>query len=82
MTKIAGLTPGRMVHFVLPNDEHRAAIVSRVWNDETGVINCHVFVDTSNDPVAFHYGQAVVLVSSVNYSEECLQGTWHWMERA
>lgn len=82
MTVIEGLTVGRIVHFVIPGGEHRAAVVSRVWNNHTGVINCTVFTDTLNDPVSFHFGKETVLVTSVNYSDEGLEGTWHWIERA
>jgi hypothetical protein len=51
---------GRLVHFVLPNGEHRPAIVVRVWPDEfpnnteekTGV-NLQVFLDGTNDNEAY-----------------------------
>jgi len=51
---------GRIVHFVLPNGEHRPAIVVRVWpeefpnnpDDHTG-LNLQVFLDGTNDNEAY-----------------------------
>jgi hypothetical protein len=51
---------GRIVHFVLPNGEHRPAIVVRVWpeefpnnsHDHTG-LNLQVFLDGANDNEAY-----------------------------
>jgi hypothetical protein len=77
-----GLTEGRIVHYVIPEDgrnagEHRAAMVVRVW--QNGVCNLHVFWDGDNDG-------AVVpnwWITSVHYDETGTQGrTWHWIERA
>ncbi len=46
-----GLTEGRMVHFVMPNGEHRPAIITRVWDrtGSTGCANLSVFTDYTND---------------------------------
>lgn len=46
-----GLIEGRIVHFVMPNGEHRPAIVTKVWDHEgaTGTSNLNVFTDYSND---------------------------------
>ena len=51
---------GRIVHFVLPNGEHRPAIVVRVWPDEflhnqqdTTGLNLQVFLDGTNDNEAY-----------------------------
>lgn len=57
-----GLTEGRIVHFVMPNGEHRPAIVVRVWRvkiqtdneftleaPENGCCQLQVFTDGSND---------------------------------
>ena len=51
---------GRIVHFVLPNGEHRPAIVVRVWpeefpnnpDDHMG-LNLQVFLDGTNDDAAY-----------------------------
>jgi hypothetical protein len=59
-----GLTEGRIVHYVMPNGEHRPAIVVRVWRvqdykngqvvglphpPENGCCQLHVFTDGTND---------------------------------
>jgi hypothetical protein len=54
-----GLTEGRIVHFVMPNGQHRPAIVVRVWRvtqaegsalpPENGCSQLQVFTDGSND---------------------------------
>ena len=75
-----GLTEGRIVHFVLPDGQHRAALVSRVWNDD-GVVNLHVFVDQANDR-QIKADNGILLQTSVTFSEEPQPGTWHWIERA
>ncbi len=56
------LTEGRIVHFVMPNHEHRPAIVVKVWRvpdsegpepimkaPDNGLCNLTVFVDGLND---------------------------------
>ena len=53
-------TIGRIVHFVLPNGEHRPAIIVRVWTEEfpnnpvehTG-LNLQIFLDGTNDNEAY-----------------------------
>lgn len=48
-----GLTEGRIVHYVMPNGEHRPAIVTKVWDRDpvgtSGCANLNVFTDYSND---------------------------------
>jgi hypothetical protein len=46
-----GLVEGRIVHYVMPNGEHRPAIVTKVWDREnqSGCSNLNVFTDYSND---------------------------------
>jgi len=50
---LAGLTEGRIVHYVMPNGEHRPAIVVRVWRElqeaSPGYSNLQVFTDFGND---------------------------------
>lgn len=43
-----GLTEGRIVHYVMPDGSHRAAIITKVWNDR-GLVNLNVFADYTND---------------------------------
>jgi hypothetical protein len=46
-----GLTEGRIVHYVMPDGEHRPAIVVKVWDHDgpTGTANLQVFTDGTND---------------------------------
>lgn len=74
-----GLTEGRMVHFVMPNGEHRPAVVVRVWNKETGYVNLQVLTDGSNDGPGCEKG--IRWETSVDYSEEFGIRTWHWPEK-
>lgn len=79
-----GLTTGRMVHYVLPNGthvgEHRPAVIVRVWDHGTGYCNLMVFNDGTNDGVEYSTGPT--WVTSVEFSEEPLPRTWHWIEKA
>jgi len=76
-----GLGLGRIVHYVMPNGEHRAAIVTKVSDKEAGIVCLHVFVMfaeavqgwQSTSPNA---GNAI----SVDYSETPETDTWHWPE--
>lgn len=77
-----GLTEGRMTHYVLdsgPSEgQHRPAIVVKVWNKESGMVNLAVLTDFSNDG----YPSGLIWKTSVGYSEEPLLNTWHWIEKA
>lgn len=88
-----GLTEGRIVHFVMPNGEHRPAIVVRVWREIAsaceGYVNLQVFTDGSNDVLgseqftsfdAEAIRRGVLWKTSVCYSETKEPGTWHWPE--
>ena len=89
-----GLTEGRMVHYVLPNGDHRPAIVVKVWNKEEGYINVQVITDGSNDRLAYYphvlsdrFGESLdngmLWVTSIYPDlEEKLPNTWHWIEPA
>lgn len=86
-----GLTEGRMVHFVLPNGEHRAATVVRVFppaplpTEGPVRANLQVHVDGTND-AAYLWDKGAegltVWETSVPYSEGREPRTWHWIERA
>jgi len=71
-----GFTEGRMVHFVMPDGEHRPAVVVRVWRPQTpenpGYCNLQVFTDGSNDGPGNETGF---------YSDAKLPRTWHWIEK-
>lgn len=77
-----GLTEGRIVHFVMPNGDHRPAIIVRVWNKATGYVNLQVFTDGSNDFPFVTDGQSVQWETSIEFSEEPKPRTWHWIEKA
>jgi hypothetical protein len=81
----------RVVHFVLPDGQHRPASVVRVWGQPeagiqySGMCNIVVNLDTPND-----YGvmgvdptkeKDTIWRGSVYYSESPQPGTWHWPER-
>lgn len=82
---IAGLTEGRIVHYVLPDGrnigEHRPAIIVKVWDPWQGTSQLQVFMDgngsESNDGTP-----NVVWATSIVYSEAKEYGTWHWIEKA
>lgn len=59
--QLSGFTEGRIVHFVLPNGEHRPAMIVRAWNPGVsclGYANLQVFTDGSNDVSAFQMPQS------------------------
>lgn len=81
-----GLTEGRIVHYVLPDQQHRPAIVVKVWSlpypPEDGCVNLQVFMDSDADAL---YNDKMLPVSwrtSVTYSAMPKPGTWHWIEKA
>lgn len=83
-----GLTEGRIVHYVLSNGEHRAAIVVRVFEPgkPLGLANLIVFSDGSNDRGAVFGNvseQGLFWATSAHYDPEgTTHHTWHWIEKA
>ncbi len=81
---IPGLTPGRMVHYVDPalirvgDNGHRAAVITRVWDDVTGLVQLIVFYDGDNDG----HQDLISWKTSRLYSEEPRPDTWHFIERS
>lgn len=80
---LAGLIEGRIVHFVFADRQgelvHRPAVVVRVGDRASGLVNLRVFTDGANDAP---YGDHTLWATSVRYSEEPQDQTWHWIERA
>ncbi len=74
------LIEGRIVHYVMPDGQHRPAVVVQVWNKDTGCSNLQVFTDGSNDGPDYRKG--LFWATSVIYSENKEPSTWHWPERA
>jgi len=78
------LTEGRIVHFVMPDGQHRPAIVVRKWNDYNGCCNLQVFLDGTNDAnskaTREQMDTGIMWVTSAEYSDTKGQRTWHWPE--
>lgn len=80
---LAGLTEGRMVHFVMSDGEHRPAVIVRVWPVSgvcDGYVNLQVFTDGTNDGQENAAG--IAWKTSICYDENKGVGTWHWIEYA
>lgn len=93
-----GLIEGRIVHFILDSkvdknavDEVvcRPAIIVNAWGGklEDGKVNLLIFLDGNNDTenkAADFFGVSnyVVWSTSVSYSDNKEQNTWHWPERS
>ena len=87
-----GLTEGRIVHFVMPDGEHRPAIIVKVWSKESGLVNVQVFTDSTNDydrkletlnPYNVEMKAGLAWRTSIRPDlETTVPGTWHWIEQA
>jgi YD repeat-containing protein len=72
----AGIVEGRIVHFVLPKGQVRAAIIVNAFKDDTngeGRVNLCVFTDFVNDGLSL-----VEWRTAVSYDASARPGTWHW----
>lgn len=86
-------TIGRIVHYVLPNGQHRAAIVVNAWSGsyQPQMCNLTVHLDQLNDTIgndelaafgARNGGYGTLIVGSAKQDEDTqAPGTWHWPER-
>lgn len=74
------LTIGRIVHYVMSNGKHRAAIVTEVLDKEKGQVHLTVFPIAGetvwNSPESGQPGQ----VRDIYPSDLIEPGTWHWIE--
>ncbi len=71
-----GLIEGRIVHFVMPNMRHRAAIVANIVDKYKGV--CDLFVLGMPDD-----GMGGFMMNlGTEFDEHKKPLTWHWIERA
>lgn len=93
-----GLIEGRIVHYVLPNGDHRPAIIVNAWLKVygDGTVNLQVFTDGSNDLHAYnseihspYFADLAEQIksghmwrTSIHYSEGKEPDTWHWIEKA
>jgi hypothetical protein len=71
-----GLTEGRIVHFITDDGIHRPAVVTHVWNKQTGNVNLFIFPDGS-------YPLDNNTPTSISFDAESFRTyTWHWVEKA
>lgn len=76
---IPGLTPGRVVHWVKSEGEHRPAIVVAVL-ETAGLVNLIVFMDGERDGYAAdNCGQ---WLEARQFDPVGAVNTWHFIERA
>ena len=61
-------TIGRIVHYVVGSAHHAAVIA-------------HVFTETCVNLAVFDFNGTPYSRTSVAYSEEAQDGSWHWPER-
>lgn len=72
---------GRIVTYVLNGGinkgEERPAVIARVWDPTSDIVQLEVFTDAGNDglePIAWR--------TSVRHSEQAREpGSWHWPDR-
>ncbi len=79
---------GRVVHFVMPNGQHRPARIVQVWPEDR--VNIIVDLDGPNDiyfnPESYGgKGMGTPLMSwqgsvEPDHSDEPASNTWHWPE--
>jgi len=70
---IDGLAVGRIVHFTRDGENTSPAIVTKVWDKETGSANLSIFIESDDQPV--------VRETSVLYSDSRAARTWRWPPR-
>lgn len=71
-----GLTEGRIVHFVVSPDQHRAAMVVNVQDKEKGL--CDLFVFSMPQDARGGFFMSI----GVQYDDKKAVDTWHWIEKA
>lgn len=78
-----GVQIGRIVHFVSSEEvsseekEHLAAIIVKVNDGPTGLVNLHVFNNGEPDNI-----RDTFTIRNVKYSTKNELYTWHWPERS
>jgi hypothetical protein len=71
-----GLIEGRIVHFVVSNEQHRAAIVVNVISKDYG--NCDLFVFSMPQDERGGFFMYI----DAKYDVGKAINTWHWIEKA
>jgi hypothetical protein len=81
------LVEGNIVHYVMPDHQHRPAIIVQVWDREhiDGACSLIVFVDGTNDVKRNFNDPIKETVTNfweprALHSETHEPGTWHWIE--
>lgn len=70
--KLESVVVGRNVHFVSPGGVNSLAFITRVHNEESGVVNLFVIRD---DVVKDYHFE-----TSVSHSDNNEVGTWHFIQ--
>jgi hypothetical protein len=84
---INGLIEGRIIHYVLSNNEHRPGIITKVYDKNLGMCNVQIFLDvvTDNQLSEFSDNDMSIGLSykSHRYYDDTNKrpGTWHFIER-
>lgn len=71
--KLEGVAVGRVVHFVSPGNVNSLALITRVHDQDIGVVNLFVIRD---DTVRDYHFE-----SSIAHSDDKETGTWHFPEK-
>ena len=71
-----GLIEGRVVHYVIGENIHRAAIVINVHSKELGTCDLFVFSMPQDERGGFF------MKTNCDYADTKISGTWHWIEKA
>jgi len=73
---VEGVSIGRIVHFVRGDGVELPAIIVKVVDKDSGVVNLQVFV---SDWV--EHGNNIFHQTEIKFSEKPVLQTWHWPER-
>ncbi len=73
-----GLIEGRIVHFVVSPEQHRAAIVVNVRDKENGICDLFVFSMPQDERGGFF----MYVETPYSDMEPLMVDTWHWIEKA
>jgi hypothetical protein len=71
-----GLTEGRIVHFVVSPEQHRAAIVVNIRDRQSGTCDLFVFSMPQDERGGFF------MYTEAKYDDSKAEDTWHWIEKA
>lgn len=75
-----GLIEGRVVHYVMSDDIHSAAVVVQVKNQVKGVCDLVVFLSAKESEGHGITPGVPVYAHNVPYNPDGTETTWHWIE--